>query len=282
MWQGIIPALQKSAMATLQSIDKTKLLFAAGVAGVAATGICSAKATPEALSRSTEIEFDSYQMDWNNERERKSYVLKRKLVEVAPLYLPAVGCGALAVACFGMSNKQLVAKAAASAALAGTLEKALESYSEKTLEVAGEEVHQKIKQAVADDIPDEVMEKARGYLTEADVANMYAHGAHDVLWYDKVTDRIFWSTEAKILDAESKVNQQIIQEQVATISDFYANLFLESEGSALRALGWDSGDSYVDSMSIVFGSRLDPETHIPMNSIYYNWKVIYPHEGSGR
>ena len=282
MWQGIIPALKQSATTTLKSIDKTKLLFAAGTAGVVGTGVCAAKATPEALSRSNEIEFDSYQMEWRDERERKSYVLKRKAVEVAPLYLPTIGCGMLAIACFGMSNRQLATKAAASAALAGTLEKALESYSEKTLEVAGEEVHQKIKQAVADDIPDEVMAKARGYLTEADGANIYPHGAHDVLWYDKVTDRIFWSTEAKILDAESKVNQQIIQEQVATISDFYANLFLESEGSALRALGWDSGDSYIDSMSIVFGSRLDPETHIAMNSIYYNWKVIYPHEGSGR
>lgn len=282
MWQGIIPALKQSAVATLKSVDKAKLLFAAGAVGVVGTGVCAAKATPEALSRSNEIEFDSYQMEWNDERERRAYVLKRKAVEVAPLYLPAVGCGVISVACFGLSNKELVTKAAASAALAGTLERALESYSEKTLEVAGEEVHQKIQQAVADDIPDEVMEKARGYLTDSDVANMYPHGAHDVLWYDCVTNRIFWSTEAKILDAESKVNQQIIQEQVATISDFYANLFLEGEGSALRALGWDSGDTTVDSMSIVFGSRLDPETHIPMNSISYRWKVIYPHEGSGR
>ena len=274
MWMGLIPALKETAVATLRSVDKTKLLFAAGAVGVVGTGVCSAKATPKAMERINDIEFDSYQLDWDSERDRRKYVLKREAVEVAPGYLPAVACGALAIACFGMSNRQLAAKAAASAALAGTLERALESYSEKTLEVAGEETYGKIQQAIADDIPDGVLHKARGYLTDGDVANLYPHGAHDVLWYDCVTDRMFWSTETKILDAESKVNQQLISEQVATISDFYANLFLDSEGSALRALGWDSGDTLVNSMSIVFGSRLDPETHIPMNSINYRWKVI--------
>ena len=282
MWIGLLPAIKNFAGIALKSADKTKLLFAAGTIGVVGTGICAAKATPKAMEVDNEIVTKSYDLNLE-EDARKRYVLERRIKEVAPLYLPAIACGVISVACFGISNHRLATKAAASAALAGTLEHALESYSSKTLKVAGEETYNKIQKAIADDIPDKILEKTRDrYLTEADAANLYSHTAHDVLWYDCVTNRIFWATEAKILDAESKVNQQIIQEQVATISDFYANLYLESEGSALRALGWDSGDSMVDSMSIVFGSKLDPETHIPMNSINYRWKVVYPHEGHDR
>ena len=271
--------LREAPKLAVQNIGKTKLLFGAGSVLVATTGVCAAKAAPVAVTRINDIRWDDMQIE-ETPSGHKLYRMKRYALEVAPLYLPAILAGGAAIACFGYSNKQLAMKAAASAAAAGMAERMLTSYSEKAMEELGEDAHNRIMQAVANDVPEAVMERSRGYLKDDDVANLYPHMAHDVLWYDCVMDKLFWSTESKILDAESKVNQQIIGEQAATIADFYAYMMLDSEGSASRALGWSQFDSHVNSLSIIFGSKLDPVTHIPINTIAYRWVPIYPREGS--
>lgn len=279
MWQGLLPMLTGAAKQVVQNLDKTKVLFAIGTAGVAATAVTAAKASPESERRIEAIRQEDFKRE-DSEDGHRAYRAKRYLKEVVPLWLPCGMAMCVTIVSFGMSNKQLAVRAAASAAAAGLAERMLESYSEKAIEIVGEETEEKIRQAMADDIPDEVMEKARGYVTESDVANLYPHKMHDELWYDHVTGRIFWATETDIERSRADVNAKIGSETFACVSDFYVGLLLETSKFE-EASGWDSTDSMINSMDIRYGSRLDPQTGLVMKAIDYKVKPLFPKELQG-
>lgn len=268
---------KEGVTSALKNVDKTKMLFAVGTSCIIGTGIASAKAAPEAARRIDEIKFDDWQQELS-EGEHRTYRLKRYALEVAPLYIPAVIFGGTAIACFGISNKQLAVRAATATAAANVAERMLDSYSSKVVEEIGEEAERKIMQAVSEDVPEEVIEKARGYLTDKDVANMYPHMLNEKLFYDKVTGRLFWSTEEKILNAESAINKQIIDEQVATVNDFYAVLVLECDSIMGNAVGFDSSNPRARSMDIIFGSKRDEALGLALSTISYRTCAVFPQE----
>ncbi len=276
-WQGLVPLAKQLALGTVGNLDKAKLLFGLGTAAVVGTAVCSAKAGIESDKRIWKIRDDDSRRE-DDDDGHKRYRRKRYAKEVLPLWIPCGLCMATAVISFGMSNKQLAAKALAASSAAAVAEHMLESYSEKAIEVVGEEAEQKIRQAIADDIPEEVMEKERGYVTDTDVANLYPRINHDELWFDHVTQRLFWATESDILNAESTVNQQLLDTGLATIGDFYAAFPrpLGCSGQVCDAIGWDSSHAMANKMDIIFGSKLDDATGLVMKSISYRTTVVYP------
>lgn len=276
VWQGLMPMLTGAAKQVVSNLDKTKVLFALGTAGVVGTAVTAAKASPESGRRIETIRQEDMQRE-DSEDGHRAYRTKRYVKEVAPLWIPCGIAIGVTVISFGMSNKQLAARAAASAAAAGVAERLLESYSEKAIEIVGEETEEKIRQAMADDIPEEVMEKARGYVTESDVANLYPHKMHDELWYDHVTGRIFWATETDIERSRADVNAKIGSESFACIADFYIGLLLETS-KLEEANGWDQTDSMINTMDIRYGSKLDQTTGLVMKAIDYKTKPLFPKE----
>lgn len=279
LWKGLIPTLVSAARTSVTNLDKAKMLFVLGTGGVIGTAITAAKASPISARRVETIKADDFQLELT-EGEHRKYRAKRYAKEVLPLWIPCGISMATAIVGFGMSNKQFAMRAAAASAAAGIAERMLESYSEKALEIVGEETEAKIRQAVADDIPDEVLEKASGYLTDNDVANLYPHMTHDELWYDHVTGRLFWAKEADIFKAESDTNMKTKRDGFGTIADFYSCLMLES-GKLEEANGWDANDSSIDLLEIHIGSRLDPVTGLVMKAIDYRTKCLFPKEQQG-
>lgn len=270
-WKGIFWIARKAL-----SENKPAVLFGTGVVCLGACAVLTAKATPTAANRMDEIESDIQGLVWpdsmeNEEIQRKCTVekVKRTVIEVGPVYIPAVIAGAASISAFALSNRQLSKQAAGAIAACTVAEKALGAYQDNVIKELGEEVHDKILKGVVDDVPEEVLEKADGYLMASDVANKFPPEVNDKLYYDHVTGRIFWSTDEKIKDAESTVNKLLIDVGMATINDFYSALLLDCDSVIGDAIGWRIEDPHARNMDVIFGSRLDRENNTPLITIGY-------------
>ena len=269
------------AVAQAASRNAPKIFFALGTASVCGSTIMAAKVSPEAYSRYYNIKDDAFE-DCEHISEHKAYVRRRTVREIVPLYIPAallLGGGILS---FAFSNRMLSTRAAGAAAAYALAEKTIESldaYRDEVIDRYGEEVDTDIRQKIADDVPEEIVERSRGYFSEAELANRFPHTAHDTLWYDRTANTWFWATKSDSLNAESTVNQQLLDVGIATINDFYAAFpqVMQLDGKVNDAVGWDSSSSRANKMDILFGSKPDDANYgLAVNTISYRAMVVNP------
>lgn len=244
------------AIGRFASSHSTAILSGLGIAGFATTVVMVAKAAPMARE-AHEVEL------WNRtegiqgleEEEakkavRESYISEAK--DLLPLYGPPAAVGAASIACFLLANKVQADRRAAVMAAYSLSTETLSRYQEKVIEKLGEDGHREIlrdisKEHVRENVPD-------GY-----DPNMEVIPAGKVRVYDSVTGRYFYSRKEDIYEAESAINQMLIDQAAVRHQEFYYLLGLEESYALGDAMGWDISSNGASSLKVWLSPHLDDE-----------------------
>ena len=190
--------LLNSSKLFLRRNSPTILTFL-GAAGVVATSIAAAKATPKAMA-----------LLEKTKEEKGEELTKLEIVKVAgPAYVPAVAIGASTIACiFGANalNKKTQASIMSAYAL---LDTSYKQYKSKVKELYGENSDQNVKKEIAKD-------KFKD--NDIHINN------EKILFFDFYSLRYFESTERLVLKAENRVNELLKLYGRASLNDFYESL----------------------------------------------------------
>lgn len=170
-----------------------------GAAGVVATSIAAAKATPKAMA-----------LLEKTKEEKGEELTKLEMVKVAgPAYIPAIAIGASTIACiFGANalNKKTQASIMSAYAL---LDTSYKQYKSKVKELYGENSDRNVKKEIAKD----------------KFKNNDIHINNEkILFFDFYSLRYFESTERLVLKAENRVNELLKLYGRASLNDFYESL----------------------------------------------------------
>lgn len=170
-----------------------------GAAGVVATSIAAAKATPKAMV-----------LLEKTKEEKGEELTKLEIVKVAgPAYIPAIAIGASTIACiFGANalNKKTQASIMSAYAL---LDTSYKQYKSKVKELYGENSDRNVKKEIAKD-------KFKD--NDIHINN------EKILFFDFYSLRYFESTERLVLKAENRVNELLKLYGRASLNDFYESL----------------------------------------------------------
>lgn len=190
--------LLNSSKIFLRRNSPTILTFL-GAAGVVATSIAAAKATPKAMA-----------LLEKTKEEKGEELTKLEMVKVAgPAYIPAVAIGASTIACiFGANalNKKTQASIMSAYAL---LDTSYKQYKSKVKELYGENSDRNVKKEIAKD-------KFKD--NDIHINN------EKILFFDFYSLRYFESTERLVLKAENRVNELLKLYGRASLNDFYESL----------------------------------------------------------
>lgn len=207
--------------------NSATILTCVGGAGVVATAVMTAKATPKALDLLKKAE----------EEKGEELTKLEKVKYAGPAYIPAAITGVATIACiFGanMLNKRQQAALMSAYAL---LDNSYKDYKKKVVELYGEEVDQHIKnEIVKDKYEESVIE------------------VHDnkQLFYDSFGERYFESTMEDVLRAEAVINKKLSLWAGASLNELYEALDIPPTKEGDR-VGWSSGSL----MEAVWSTWLD-------------------------
>ena len=204
--------LLNSSKLFLRRNSPTILTFL-GAAGVVATSIAAAKATPKAMA-----------LLEKTKEEKGEELTKLEMVKVAgPAYIPAVAIGASTIACiFGANalNKKTQASIMSAYAL---LDTSYKQYKSKVKELYGENSDRNVKKEIAKD-------KFKD--NDIHINN------EKILFFDFYSLRYFESTERLVLKAENRVNELLKLYGRASLNDFYESLGMPTAYSGYE-LWWN-------------------------------------------
>ena len=202
------------------------LLTGVGVIGTIATAVLAGKASFKAadiLNRETTLAKEETG-DFGYEFNTKA---KAKLIWT--LYLPAIGSGVITVASIVASNRIGTRRAVALAAAYSVSERAFADYREKVVERLG---HGK-EQAVRDEIAQDRVDRAP--------SSQVVIGTGKVLCFESITGRYFESDMESLRKAQNDLNQMILHNSYATLSDFYELIGLPSTTYSME-IGWNTSE----------------------------------------
>lgn len=199
---------------TQQFIKKnaSTILTCIGGAGVVATSVMAAKATPKAMKL---IEAKK------EEKGEKLTVLET--IETAGMtYVPTVIIGAATIACIFGANVLNQRKQAALMSAYALLDNSYKEYKKKVDELYGEGSDQEIRDELAKDKYEhvEVNDGKR-------------------LFYDEFSERYFEATTEDVLKAEYELNRMLAQDSGIFLNEFYELLGLEPVNYG-DYLGWSA------------------------------------------
>jgi len=146
------------------------------------------------------------------------------------LYLPAVAAGGITITSIVFAHRIDAKKIAALTVASGISERALQEYKAKVVEKLGERQHTKIKDEIAQD---QVNARPPRH------GEVIITGAGEVLCYDQITGRYFYSTVEEIRKAENKLNHDILNYDGASLAEFHDMIGLEST-SYTNMVGWNT------------------------------------------
>ena len=203
-------------------------------AGVVATAVMAAKATPKAMEL---IRADSRK---NHDGDPYAYTKKEAIKSCWKCYIPTAAIGVSTIICiFGstaLTRRQQVSLASAYA----LLEKSYKEYRGKVKELYGEEAHQTIMKELA-------VEKAKDISIYAPnlvgCSNLEFQDADEEtrLFYDSFSKRYFESTISRVLQAEYHLNRNFTLGATPSLNDFYDLLGLERTEHG-DSIGWTNSD----------------------------------------
>ena len=198
------------------------VLSVVAVAGVVATGITAAKASPVAIEKLRELEEENEHVD-----------SIEKVKAVAPIYGPTFAIGAGTVACIaGITILDRKHQATIMGAYA-LLSRNYNQYRDKVKEVLGIESYKKVNEEIAKEkIKDKKLEKVPSQKIEE-------MGGNDIcVFYEATYDSMFERSFVEVLDAEYQLNRSLALNGYVSLADFYDLLGLERTQES-EALGWN-------------------------------------------
>ena len=187
------------------------ILTCVGGAGVVATSVMAAKATPKVL------------MLLDNAREEKGDNLTKfeSFIIAGHAYIPAIIVGASTIACiFGANilNKRTQATLMSAYAL---LDNSYKEYKKKVDEVYGVEAGKNIRAEIAKD-------KYTNDIISLD---------NKELFYDFYSGRYFESTKETVIQAQYEINRALIVNNSVSLNEYYEILGLERKAE-YELVGW--------------------------------------------
>lgn len=211
-------AFYRSA-AYLKRHSPTILTFV-GAAGVVATVIMSARATPKAMKLLEEAEAQK------GEELDKLETIRT----AAPAYIPVAAIGISSLICLFGANVLNQRNQASLTAAYAMLNESYSRYRGAANTVFGDDADSKIKAEVAKET----------YIS-ADGCAIYdaSHddGCEECLFYDEISDRYFQSTMASVLNAQYHLNRNFTLRGYVSLNEFYEFLGIEKVVCG-EGIGW--------------------------------------------
>lgn len=190
--------------------NSATILTVMGGAGVIATAIMAAKATPKALTMVEKVK-----------EEKNGEVTVFETIRVtAPVYIPTVVTGVATVACIFGANVLNKRKQASLVSAYALLDNAFKEYKKKVDELYGEGANYRINEEMAKDKYEEMKIEVE-----------------KELFYDSFSGQYFESTSDAILNAAYKANKQLAVESYLCLNELYDMMGVpEVEGG--DEIGW--------------------------------------------
>lgn len=171
------------------------------------------------------------------EEESRQEILdsKEKVEKVWPLYIPAASACVTTVIAIVAVNQIGTRRTAAMAAAYSVSERAFGEYRDKVVTKLGERKEQGVRDEIAQD---------RVAANPPPQQMLVMIGEGDVLCYDQFSGRYFKSSMEDLKQAQNEMNLQIINENYASLNDFYDQIGLDTIEIG-DEFGW-STDNKVD------------------------------------
>lgn len=217
---AIVKRAQKAAADNTPTI-----LTALGVTGLVTTAVLTGRASFKAA----EVMAVQHHKLVDNEFEPLSTFEKVKIVfpDIWKYYVPAVGTGAVTIACIVCANHISTRRTAAIASAYSIAQEGFREYREKVVDKIGEEK----EQAVRDEIAQEQVSKNPP-------PQIILSGKGEVLCLDTYSGRYFNSDMETIREAVNDINWQILNDNYAALTDFWEKIGL-SRTSESDEMGWN-------------------------------------------
>lgn len=205
--------------------ENADLIFTTmAVSGVVTTSVLTAQASFKAADILAREEAARRRED-EDEME-----FKDKFRLVWPQYIPAASTMAVTITSIFMRNKVGNDRLAAMAAMYSVSEKTLTDYQNKVAEKLGEKKAQSVKDDIAQDKVNENPPTKSSIIYTAN---------GNVLFMDSITGRYFESTIEEVRACVNTVNEQVLNQYYASLSEFYDLLGLPSTAIS-DDWGWNS------------------------------------------
>lgn len=202
-----------SRLAKMATENSPAILTALGVTGTIGTAYLAAKAAFNSALIIDRFEKDLQEVQVDDEA-MSTFDTREKIKLVWKEFIPAAGVAALTVAAIVGSHRIGARRAAAIASAYAVAEKGLEEYKKKVAEKVTAQKQQEIREEIAQKHVDEHPR------TKRDLRDEKLRGAQKNC-YDMYSDRRFFGDMVSIDKAINELNQQILHDGVATLSDFY-------------------------------------------------------------
>lgn len=258
-----INALFRSGV-NLMSNNAPAILTAFGAVGVVGTAVLTGKASFEAADRIKNAEFQKHL----HEGADVDLTTTEKVKLVWPLYITAVGTGALSCTAIVMSHRISSRRAAVLAAAYALNQDKLEEYQDKVKEKFGVKKEKEVRDEVAAD------QVKNNYESKQVI---FAQHDGDVLIHDQYSGRFFWGKKEEIDRAANEVNREILLSVAGyqTVSDFYDIVGLEHVSTS-DYFGWNAQEA----LELDWSTTTTPDGSTPVHSFtFVNDPVMNP--GSG-
>lgn len=228
----------------LASDNSPLLLTAIGVAGVVGTAILTHKATRKAHAKAEDFIIDLQTAAGPGERIRAT---QKEIIQATwTCYIPPVVSGTLTIGAIVFANRIGTKRAAALAAAYTVSEQAFTEYKEQVTKRLGVQKEQEIHDDMARDW---VKKNPRSE------SNVVIVGKGETLCCDLYSGRYFRSSPEAINRAVNDVNQQVLIDGYASLSDFYHRLGLVPNDMS-EEVGWTPDKL----LSVTFSGVLDEES----------------------
>lgn len=202
-------------------------------AGVIASTVLAAKATPKALDAAK----DAYFRKPEDEGELTKFETFKAM---APAYIPTVIIAIGTISCIIEANALNQRQRKALASAYGMLSASYNEYRRKAKEIFGEDADDKIKTAV---IKDHYISYTSGFQTCGKELD-YKPSGEELLFYEEFRNEYFQLTMEEVIEAEYHLNRNFALKGYVSLNEFYDFLGLEHtiEG---EVLGWSMDMEYI-------------------------------------
>lgn len=223
------------------------VLCVIATAGIAATAVLTAKATPKAMKLIEEAK-----------KEKEELSKAETVIAAAPAYIPAIVSGVMTAACIFGANALSIKQQASLMSAYGILHANYGKYTGKVKELFGIKTHHDILDAIAVEKADE---NVYNYAPDAFGCGSTSLGTDCIeeekrLFYDAYSDRYFEATMGRVLEAEYHLNRNYALGADVTINDFYLFLGIDKIDGGddvgwsgySGEIGWIDFDNYLSKL----------------------------------
>lgn len=173
---------------------------------------------------------------------------KEKLQIAWPLFMPAVGVGALTLTCVIGANHVQGKRAAALAGAYSLSEKAFREYRDKVIEQTSPAKEQKVRDAVAQD---------QATKDEPRISEIVIQDTQDWACYEALSGRYFTTSVEKINQATNTFNKKLLDEMYGSLNDYWDLLGLPGTTMG-EELGWTQDRLLETHITTTLGPNKQP------------------------